>query len=90
MNKILITGGAGYIGTVLAKLALKKNFRVISLDNLKNSKKNFFIKNLKNKKFTFFKCDINNPKNLEKIFKKEKNKCCKSFWVFKKKLFEFK
>ena len=42
MNKILITGGAGYIGTVLVNLALKKKFKVISIDNLKNSKKNFY------------------------------------------------
>ncbi len=72
MNKILITGGAGFIGTVLVNLALKKNFKVICVDNLKNSKKKFLIKYLKNKKFIFFRSDINNPKNLEKIFKKER------------------
>ena len=71
MNKILITGGAGFIGTVLTNLALEKNFKVISVDNLKNSKKKFLKKNLKNKKFVFFRCDINNPKNFEKIIKKE-------------------
>ena len=72
MNKILITGGAGYIGTVLVNLALKKKFKVISIDNLKNSKKEFFIQNLNNKSFTFYKCDINKRQYLEKILKKEK------------------
>ena len=71
MNKILITGGAGFIGTVLTNLALEKNFKVISVDNLKNSKKKFLKKNLKNKRFVFFRCDINNPRNFEKIIKKE-------------------
>ena len=31
MQKILITGGAGYIGTVLTSLALKKGFSVMLL-----------------------------------------------------------
>ena len=34
MFKILITGGAGYIGTALTSLALKKGFKVIAVDNL--------------------------------------------------------
>ena len=71
MNKILITGGAGFIGTALVNLALEKKFQVICVDNLKNSKRKFLIKFLKNKNFFFFRSDINNPKNLEKIFKKE-------------------
>ena len=71
MNKILITGGAGFIGTALVNLALEKKFQVICVDNLKNSKRKFLIKFLKNKNFFFFRSDINNPKNLEKIFIKE-------------------
>ena len=42
MYKILITGGAGYIGCVLTNLLLKKGFFVYSMDNLKHSKKKFF------------------------------------------------
>tara|TARA_A100001388_G_scaffold267119_1_gene240908 strand:- start:1275 stop:2213 length:939 start_codon:yes stop_codon:yes gene_type:complete len=50
--KILVTGGCGYVGTVLIKKLLKKNYKVISIDtkwfgdylpkhkNLKNIKKN--------------------------------------------------
>lgn len=33
MKKILITGGAGYIGSVLTKLLLEKNFDVTVIDN---------------------------------------------------------
>ena len=54
MNKILITGGAGFIGTALVNLALEKKFQVICVDNLKNSKRKFLIKFLKNKNFFFF------------------------------------
>ncbi len=72
MKKILITGGAGYIGTTLTNLSLKKNFQVISIDNLKNSKKEFFSKFNNNKDFKFYKCDINDQIFLEKILKKEK------------------
>ena len=71
MKKILITGGAGYIGTVLTNLALKKNFKVIAIDNLMNSKKEFLSKFYKNKNFKFYNCDINNVKEFEKILKKE-------------------
>ena len=34
MKKILITGGAGYIGSVLTPLLLSKNFHVTVIDNL--------------------------------------------------------
>ena len=33
MKKILITGGGGYIGSVLSELLLKNNFHVTILDN---------------------------------------------------------
>ena len=33
MKKILVTGGAGFIGTNLIKRLLKDNHKVISLDN---------------------------------------------------------
>ena len=34
MNRILITGGAGYIGSVLTEQLLKKKFSVTIYDNL--------------------------------------------------------
>ncbi len=72
MKNILITGGAGYIGTILANLGLKRNLKVISVDNLKNSKKQFFVENLKNKNFVFYKCDLKDTVKISKILKKEK------------------
>tara|TARA_B100000989_G_scaffold113288_1_gene83214 strand:+ start:1 stop:969 length:969 start_codon:yes stop_codon:yes gene_type:complete len=74
MKKILITGIAGFIGFHLAKKLAKKNFKIIGIDNLNdyydvNLKKNR-LKNLP--KISFYRVDINNLKNLEKIFKKYK------------------
>lgn len=69
MYKVLITGGAGYIGCVLTNLLLKKGFFVYSLDNLKHSNKKFFKQYNKNKNFNFYQCDINNLVKTEKFIK---------------------
>ena len=34
MKKIILVGGAGYIGTVLTKHLLEKEYKVICIDNL--------------------------------------------------------
>ena len=45
-NKILVTGGAGFVGTNLIKLLLKKTkFKIISIDNYSSGKKSNHIKN---------------------------------------------
>jgi len=69
MSTILITGGAGFIGSHLTKKLLEKNYQVIVVDNLiTGSEKN--IKEFKNNKnFTFIKADVIKPlkHNLPKI-----------------------
>jgi len=65
---ILITGGAGFIGSHLTKKLLEKNYQVIVVDNLiTGSEKN--IEEFKNNKnFTFIKADVIKPlNNLPKI-----------------------
>tara|TARA_B100001057_G_C22810798_1_gene935330 strand:+ start:767 stop:1750 length:984 start_codon:yes stop_codon:yes gene_type:complete len=60
---ILVTGGAGYIGSHITELLLKKKSNhVVILDNLSTG-----YKTLVNKKTKFIKGDINNVKLLKKI-----------------------
>ena len=58
-DKILITGGAGFIGSNLVNLLINKNYKVNIIDNLSNSKKPKSKKNIK-----FFYGDIRNLKEL--------------------------
>jgi len=60
---ILITGGAGYVGSALVPALLKKGHRVTILDLMMYGK-NFFKKN---KKLKLVKGDIRDTKKLEKL-----------------------
>jgi UDP-glucose 4-epimerase len=62
MKKILITGGAGYIGSHVAEILIKNKNKVIIVDNLSTG-----FKKLINKKAKFFKTDINNTKKIREI-----------------------
>ncbi|HEY4696116.1 MAG TPA: NAD-dependent epimerase/dehydratase family protein [Candidatus Hydromicrobium sp.] len=64
--KVLITGGAGFIGSNVADGLLEKNYRVVIVDDLSNGKKENISKEAK-----FYRCDIRNKK-LYSIFKAEK------------------
>jgi len=65
--KVLITGGAGFIGSHIVDECVKRGYKVIVVDNLSTGKK----ENI-NKKTKFYNVDITNFEELEKIFKKEK------------------
>ena len=60
-NNILVTGGAGYIGSHIIELLVKKKFKVFIYDNLVTG-----YKKLINKKAVFIKGDIKNSKLLIK------------------------
>ena len=68
IKKILVTGGAGFVGTNLINLLLKKTkYKIISLDNYSSgSKKN----HIKNKRINYLKGDT---KNISKIIKNTKD-----------------
>ena len=60
--KILITGGAGYIGSHVVEILVKKNKNIFIIDNLSTG-----YKKLINKKAKFFKCNILDTKKLREI-----------------------
>ena len=66
--KVLITGGAGFIGSHLADELIRQNYKVIILDNLSSGN----LKNLKliKNKIQFIKCDLTKQKNLFKLLYK--------------------
>ena len=66
MEKILITGGAGYIGSHVAKLLNHNKKEIIVFDNLSIGKKKYV------KHGIFFKGDLRNKSHLHKIFSKYK------------------
>jgi len=75
--KILITGGAGFIGSNLAKKLMDRGDKVVIIDNFNDYydpqlKKDRIKKFLKGYKFKLYKGDIRDAKLLEKIFKTEK------------------
>ena len=69
-SNILITGGAGYIGSHIAELLVKSQNKIFIYDNLVTG-----FRKLINKKAIFIKGDIKNKKKLSNIMKKENIDC---------------
>ena len=72
--KILVTGGAGYIGSHTCLELLKRGYEVVIVDNLCNSKISAIenIKKITSKDVTFYEEDVCNKEALIKIFSEEK------------------
>jgi UDP-glucose 4-epimerase len=64
--KILVTGGAGFIGSHIVDLLIENGYEVVIVDNLSTGKEEFI-----NKKAIFYKKDITDD-DLYEIFEKEK------------------
>ena len=75
MQKILVTGGLGFIGSNLIKILLKKKYTVINIDKVSYSSNFYNTKNFsKNKRYKFIKCNLEDKKKLNKIILKFKPK----------------
>jgi UDP-N-acetylglucosamine 4-epimerase len=59
-KKIVVTGGAGFIGSNLCEVLLEKNNEVICLDNFATGKRENLTQFLKNPNFTLIEGDIRN------------------------------
>ena len=72
--KILITGGAGYIGSHTLISLANAGYNFVVFDNLSNSSKKSIkrVEKIINKSIAFEKGDIRNKKDLNKVFKKYK------------------
>jgi UDP-glucose 4-epimerase len=68
MKNILVTGGAGYIGSHIVEQLVKKNFlKIFIVDDLSTGHKRLI-----NKKATFIKANINKTQLIKKIILKNK------------------
>lgn len=74
---IIVTGGAGYIGSHTCVELLKEGHHVVIVDNLSNANEVALqrIEQLSGEKVTFYKVDILDEENLEKVFEKEPCDC---------------
>lgn len=68
-KKILVTGGAGFIGSNLIEILLKDGAKIIAYDNLSLGKKKFLLPYFKNSNFKFVKADLLDKKRLDKAMK---------------------
>ena len=74
MKKVLVTGGAGFIGSHICISLSNNNYLPVIVDNFSNS----HLSNIKKiekiilKKIKFYKIDLKNQKKLSSIFKRDK------------------
>lgn len=74
-KKILVTGGAGYIGSHTVVELINSGYEPIIIDNFSNSEKNVIdgLKEITGKNIKVYEGDCNDKLFLSNLFKKEKN-----------------
>ena len=83
--KILVTGGAGYIGSHTMIKLLESGYEVVCVDDLSNSKMVAVkkVEEITGKKVDFYKADIRDREALKKIFSEHKIDSVINFAGFK-------
>ena len=70
MSKILVTGTAGYIGSVVTEMLVEKGFDIAGIDNFQEGKKAAVNKNIR-----FYEGDFGSVDLLDKVFSENKIGC---------------
>ena len=71
MKKAIVTGCAGFVGSNLCEMLIKRGYKVIGLDNLSSGKIQFLKQIIKSKNFSFYKVDLYKQKNIDNYFKNQ-------------------
>ena len=79
--KILVTGGAGFIGSHTCVELLNAGYEIVIVDNLYNSSEKSLgrVKELTGKDFVFYPYDIRDKENMRKVFEEHKIDACIHF-----------
>ena len=74
MNKILVTGGLGYIGSHTVVALQNAGYDVVIIDDCSNAEENFLerIESITNKKPEFYKIDLKDESAVNQFFKTNK------------------
>ncbi len=74
MKRILVTGGAGYIGTHTCVELIKKGYEVVVVDNYVNSSEESIkrVEKITGKEVKIYNADVRNKSALDKIFTEQK------------------
>lgn len=71
MRKLLVTGGAGFIGSEFVRQGIKRGYTIAVIDKLSYAGDIARLKKVE-RNITFHKLDVTDRKSLEDVFKKEK------------------
>jgi dTDP-glucose 4,6-dehydratase len=69
MKRFIVTGGYGFIGSNLIRMLLSKKHKVLNIDNLSYSAQKYNLKGIKKNNYIFKKIDINNKREVLRIFR---------------------
>ena len=76
MQKFIVTGGLGFIGSNLIELLLSRKFKVLNIDKVSYASSFYNTKDYKHKKnYKFIKLNIQNKKKFQKLLFKFKPVC---------------
>tara|TARA_B100000614_G_scaffold237270_1_gene235391 strand:+ start:815 stop:1828 length:1014 start_codon:yes stop_codon:yes gene_type:complete len=70
MQKILVTGGAGFIGSAVIRMAIKKGYKVLNFDALTYASTLESVSSVENSdRYDFLRADLRNQEVVEKTFR---------------------